>query len=97
MLRVSVGGMPPGGLFRPPPDGIEYQDKVWRRRMTVGLRRQFQCGWQPSTDYPVNTLTLMRVVWFICHNSKGKAGFAIFWMELDGLRVSWDGRMIRTF
>jgi hypothetical protein len=66
--------------------------------MTVGLRRQVLKRLASlSADYPVNTLTLTGVVWFICHNSKGKAKFAIFSMELDPLWMAGNGRLIRIF
>ena len=35
-------------------------------------------------DYPVNTLLLFRFVWFLSHNSKGKASTAILSMGLRG-------------
>ncbi|KGD99512.1 hypothetical protein JL39_11805 [Rhizobium sp. YS-1r] len=66
--------------------------------MTVGLRRRvLVAAGSQSADYPVNTLTFMRVVWFICHNSKGKAKFAIFWMELGFLWMARSRRLIRIF
>jgi hypothetical protein len=45
-----------------------------------------------SADYPVNTSTFARVVWFICHNSKGKAAFAILSIELPFYAKTTGGR-----
>ena len=77
---------------------IEYQEKCNDGGcLSVFGARSLKRLASRSTDYPVNTLTLAGVVWFICHIGKGKACSAIMWMELVPLWNRRYGRMIRIF
>ena len=65
------------------PEVIDIRSKMCRRRMTdpVSAPGSKRLASLP-VDYPVNTLFLIRLVWFLRHNSKGKPGGAILWIEL---------------
>ena len=61
------------------------QGKELRRRMFTGTWRQsFKAG-KPIGRLSRQPSNLTGVVWFICHNSKGKAVSVILWMDLAAL------------
>ena len=81
---MSVGGAPPG--IRPASAGKDcYQDQSLQTadELSGFGARSLRLAGLPE-DYPVNALVLLRLVWFLRHNSKGKAGTAILSMELAG-------------
>ncbi|MCJ8518961.1 hypothetical protein ABID21_001863 [Pseudorhizobium tarimense] len=67
------------------PEVINIRSKMYRRRMTdpVSAPGSKRLAGLP-VDYPVNTLFLIRLVWFLRHNSKGKPVRAILSIELTG-------------
>src|SRR6195952_2832321 len=62
---------------------IQYvEQNLVSRRTTAGYGAK--SWWLPLRRLcPVNTSTLKCVVWFICHNSKGKAKYAIILMDFS--------------
>ncbi|SCB15749.1 hypothetical protein GA0061102_100475 [Rhizobium miluonense] len=57
------------------------EQKYCRRRMNAAYGAWYSRRLPLRRLYPVNTSTLICVVCFICHNSKGKAKYAIILMD----------------